>query len=109
AILAAGNNTTLAPFSETVFVQDSAGTETNVRADTTVTLSASTGNGTLGGTVTGTILAGTSSVFFPAITYTMAETFTLKATPSGGESALGVLTTLVTVTGPATKLLVNPS
>ncbi len=74
-------------FSVTVQSEDSSGTATNVTADTTITLTLATGTGTLGGTLTGTITAGTSSVIISGATYTKAQTgVSLTATASGGNT-----------------------
>ena len=79
---AAGN-----PFSVVVKVQGAAGAAVNVLTDTVVTLSRTTGTGTLGGTLTGTILAGTSSVTFTNVTYTKAESgVVLTATRTSGDT-----------------------
>jgi hypothetical protein len=60
-------------FSVVVQAQTAAGTPVTVLTDTTVTLSRTTGTGTLGGTLTGIILAGNSSVTISNVTYTKAE------------------------------------
>ncbi|MCX6896448.1 MAG: DUF2760 domain-containing protein, partial [Verrucomicrobia bacterium] len=62
------------PFSVTVQAQDSVGTPRNVFADTAVTLVRTSGSGTLGGTLTGVISNGTSSLIITGVTYTKAET-----------------------------------
>lgn len=56
-------------FSVTVNSLDAAGGPANVDADLLVTLSLNTGTGTLGGTLTGTIAAGTSTVTISGVTY----------------------------------------
>lgn len=74
-------------FNVVVQAQDSGGTPRNVVADTAVTLSLNTGSGTLGGTLTGTIAAGTSSVTISGATYTKAESgVVLTATRTSGDS-----------------------
>ena len=60
-------------FSLVVRSTDASGNPKNVGADTTVTLSKATGTGVLGGTATGTITSGTSSVTIAGVTYTKAE------------------------------------
>lgn len=62
------------PFSITVQAQDADGDAADVDADVNVTLSIGTGTGTLGGTLTGTIASGTSSVTISGVTYTPFET-----------------------------------
>ena len=74
-------------FSVVVQVQQPNGTPQNVVANTTVTLSLATGTGTLGGTLTGTILAGNNSVTISGVTYTKAESgVVLTATRSSGDT-----------------------
>jgi fibronectin type 3 domain-containing protein len=82
-----GNNPTAGTgFSVVVQAQDSNGNGTNVVADTGVSLSRNTGSGTLGGTLTGTIAAGTSSVTISGVTYTKAESgVSLTATRTSGD------------------------
>jgi hypothetical protein len=60
-------------FSVTVQSQDSGGTPRNLPTDTGITLSLNAGNGVLGGTLTGTISAGTSSVTINGVTYSTAQ------------------------------------
>jgi len=81
------NPTAGTPFSVTVQAQDINGVPSVVAANTAVTLSRNTGSGTLGGTVSGTILAGTSSVTISGVTYTKAESgVSLTATRTSGDS-----------------------
>ncbi|MBK9176709.1 MAG: T9SS type A sorting domain-containing protein [Flavobacteriales bacterium] len=56
-------------FTLMVEAQDGSNNPQNVAADTDVQVVLNTGGGTLGGTLTGTILAGTSSVLLTGITY----------------------------------------
>jgi len=56
-------------FSVTVQSQDEDGVAANVDADTEITISLETGTGTLGGTLTGTIADGSSTVTISGITY----------------------------------------
>jgi hypothetical protein len=80
-------------FDVTVETRDSGNAPQNVTADTVVTLALKigTGTGTVGGTTTGTILNGTSSVTISGVTYTKPESgVVLEASASGlptGESA----------------------
>jgi subtilisin-like proprotein convertase family protein len=74
------------PFSVVLEAQDVNGDPASVVADTVVTLSLHTGTGTLGGTLTGTITAGTSSVTISGITYAKAETgVEITATRTSGD------------------------
>ncbi|MHA8056965.1 hypothetical protein VR611_13570, partial [Aquirufa nivalisilvae] len=57
-------------FSVIVTLTDANGNAVNATADGTVTLTRKTGTGTLGGTLTGTILSGNSAVTISGVTYT---------------------------------------
>jgi len=61
------------PFSVTVQSQDNSNIPQNVGSNVTVNLSRTAGTGTLGGTLSGTINAGTNSVTFTGLTYNVAE------------------------------------
>jgi len=74
------------PFSVLVRVQDPAGAGKNVTSITVVTLSLKTGSGPLGGTLTGTIPAGTSQVTITGVSYTKAESgVALTASRTSGD------------------------
>ncbi|MGO8838103.1 MAG: beta strand repeat-containing protein [Limisphaerales bacterium] len=74
-------------FSVVVQSQDVSGNPANVVSNTPVSLSLNTGGGILGGTLTGTIAAGTSSVTISGLTYTKAESgVVLTATRIGGDA-----------------------
>jgi hypothetical protein len=74
------------PFSVTVQSQDNGGVASSVSSNTDVTLSVNTGTGTLGGTITGTILGGTNSVVITGVTYSKAENgVVLTATRTAGD------------------------
>ena len=98
--------TAAVPFSVTVQAQDGSGTATNVAANTVVTLSRATGTGALGGTLTGTIAAGSSSASFAGVTYTKVESgVSIAATRSSGDSlATGTSVAFSVVTGSAATL-----
>jgi Bacterial Ig-like domain (group 3)/YDG domain/Concanavalin A-like lectin/glucanases superfamily/Domain of unknown function (DUF2341) len=83
-----GSNPTVgAPFSVVIQAQDNGGTARNVTTDTAVTLSLNTGSGILGGTLTGTISAGTNSATISSMTYTRAESgIVINANRTGGDS-----------------------
>ena len=75
------------PFSIVVQSQDNSGSPQNVLTDTAVTLSVATGTGTLGGILSGTILAGSNTATFSGITYTKAESgVVLRATRTSGDN-----------------------
>ena len=74
-------------FSVVVQSQNGAGTAANVVSNTAISLSLNTGNGILGGTLTGTIPAGTNSVTISGVTYTKAESgVVLTATRTSGDT-----------------------
>lgn len=80
------NPTAGTPFAVIAQAHDASGTE-NVTVDTAVTLSLNIGNGTLGGTLTGTILAGSNSVTITGVTYTKAEAgVRITATRTSGDA-----------------------
>ncbi|MEI7900762.1 MAG: glycine-rich domain-containing protein [bacterium] len=76
-----------AEYSVTVAAESALGTPLNVTADTGVTLSLASGTpGSLGGTLTGTISNGSSSVTISGVTNWVAEAVTLQASTSSGTS-----------------------
>ena len=76
-------------FSVVVQAQTETGTPRNVTNDTAVILSLHSGYGTLGGTLTGIITAGISSVTISGVTYTKAESgVVLTATRTSGDSLI---------------------
>jgi hypothetical protein len=108
-----GNNPTAgAGFLVVVQAQDAAGVPRNVAVSTGISLSLKTGTGILGGTLSGTIAAGTNEVTITGVTYTKAEsgvvvtaTRTSGDTLTAGDSAsftvnAGTATTLVFTTQP---------
>ena len=75
------------PFSVVVQSQDVDGIPSPVVADTSVVLSLTTGTGTLGGTLTSTITAGTNSVTISGVTYSKIESgVVITATRTSGDS-----------------------
>ena len=74
------------PFSVTVQAQDANGKPQTVTSDTTVQLSKNSGSGTLSGTVSGTIVNGSSSVMISGMVYSAADTMTLTGTAISGMS-----------------------
>ena len=105
------NPTAGTPFSVIVSSVDGTNTPTPVLNSTTITLTRNTGSGTLGGTLTGVILAGTDSVTITGVTYTKAESgVSLAATPSGGDPLSQGISALFTVNaGSATRLVITGS
>lgn len=76
-----------AEFDVVVRAQDEAGIPRDVTDATAVSLSLKSGTGSLGGTLDGTIAAGTSSVTFSGVTYSVAEGgVALTATRTAGDS-----------------------
>jgi autotransporter-associated beta strand protein len=88
-----GTGTAGTAFSVTVEARDAGGNPANLASATTITLSKATGGGSLSGTVTGVIGSGASSVTIATPVYSKADTMTLMASASGGE-------TLTPVTSP---------
>ncbi len=82
-----GPQTAGVAFSVTVRAVDPGGLAGTVTANTDVQLSRNSGSGTLGGTLTGTILAGQSSVTINGVTYSRAESgVSLTATRTSGDA-----------------------
>lgn len=94
------------PFSVTVQAQDASNAPAVVAANTVVTLSIATGSGSLGGILTGTINAGSTSVTLTGITYTIAQTnVSLNATRTSGDILSVGTSSLFDVLGAATQLV----
>ncbi|MEP7168613.1 MAG: hypothetical protein ABI855_04530, partial [Bacteroidota bacterium] len=94
------------PFSVTVQAQDAANAPGNVSVNTNITLSLATGSGVLGGVLTGTIIAGTTSVTFTGITYSIPETgVSITATVTSGDALSLATSAPFTVLGQATQLV----
>lgn len=103
-------------FSITVQAQDTSNNPQNVFTNTTVALSVFNGTGTLSGTITGTINAGSNSVIITNANYDVAETgVVLTATRTSGDilsagnsapfTVLGVATHLVFMNVPSTGVM----
>ena len=80
------------PFSVTVQAQDASGHPASVTNTTTVTLSVGSGGGSLGGTTSGDIATGDTSVTISGVTYDTTGTMTLKATPTAGMTTITPVT-----------------
>ena len=104
------------PFSVVIQSQDALGNPQTVSTSTTVTLSVASGVGTLGGTVSGIIPIGASSVTITGVTYSPEDFFVeLTATASAGQTlspgtsaqfnVLGVATQLAFVSLPASGIV----
>ncbi len=91
------------PFSVTVQSQDNSNIPQNAGSNVTVNLSRTAGTGTLGGTLSGTINAGTNSVTFTGLTYNVAESG-VELTAADGASVLTSGTTTFTVQQAASQL-----
>ncbi|MBI2526319.1 MAG: DUF2341 domain-containing protein [Candidatus Rokubacteria bacterium] len=100
------NPTAGAPFSVVVTSQNPQGGSAAVATATGTTLSLKTGTGTLGGTLTGTIPAGTSQVTISGVTYTRAESgVVFTATRTTGDALTPGDSAAFTVNaGPASAL-----
>jgi hypothetical protein len=98
-------------FSVTVQVQDGSGSPADVTAGTDVTLTKSTGTGTLGGTTAGTIAINTNSITISGVTWSTASTgVSLTATKTSGPGTLAAGTSgtfTVTAVPAATKLAIT--
>jgi len=88
------------PFSVTVQAQDAAGQPQTVMSDTTVQLSKHAGAGTLGGTLSGTIVNGSSSVVISGATYSAADTMTLMASAVSGMNLAAAISPPITFMPP---------
>ena len=86
--------------------QDAGGIPRNVTNATGVSLTLKTGTGTLGGTLTGTIAAGTNQVTISGVTYTKAESgVVITATRTSGDTlTAGDSAAFTVVPGAATQL-----
>ena len=85
-------------FSVVVQAQDANGAARRVLADTYVSLSLSAGSGSLGGTLSGTILAGSTSVTISGVTYNTAQSgVVLTATATSGDSLSAAVSSPFTV------------
>lgn len=93
-------------FSVTVQAQDANGNPSSPTSSTTITLSKATGGGTLSGTLTGTIPTSGNSVTISTLIYSKADTMTLTATATAGETSLTAVTSgnIVFSAGAAAKL-----
>jgi hypothetical protein len=93
-------------FSIVVESRSPSGAATNVSSNTAITVSVKTGTGMLGGTLSGTILAGTSQVTIGLATYTKAESgVVLTAARASGDTLIAGDTTPFTVSpGAAARL-----
>lgn len=97
------------PFNVTIQSQDSGGTAGNVTQNTSVTLNLQAGSGVLGGTLSGTILAGSSSVTITGVTYSVAQGgVKLGAAVTSGEALTNTVSTAFTV-NPGNQTITFPS
>ncbi|MFM9007650.1 MAG: beta strand repeat-containing protein, partial [Bacteroidota bacterium] len=93
------------PFSVLIQSQDALGNPQTVSTATTVTLSVASGVGTLGGTVSGIIPIGGSSVTILGVTYSPEDFFVeLTAAASGGQTLSPGTSAQFNVLGVATQL-----
>ena len=94
------NPTVGAVFPVVVQAQDAGGNPSNVIATTAVSLSLKTGTGSLGGTLTGSITAGSNQVTITGVTYSKAESgVVITATRTSGD---------VLAAGDSAAFTVNP-
>ena len=97
-------------FSVTVQAQDAGGNAANVSGTTGVSLSVFTGAGVLGGTTTGSITSGTSSVVINGVTYAPGEAgVVLSVATTSGPALTGGVSAPFTVTPGPTITSITPS
>ena len=101
-ITAIGTQVKGAPFSITVSSLDLGNNPQVVTGDNLITLTLATGTGTLGGTLTGTLLNGTSSVTFTGITYSKAESGVSVTATQTGTPTLTAATSATFTVSPTT-------
>jgi hypothetical protein len=94
-------------FDIVVELQDADDNATAATSDTTVTLSLGSGSGSLGGTLTGTIDSASTSVTFTGITYSVAESFTITATNTGGSLTAGTSSSVTALAAADQLVLVS--
>ena len=92
------NPTTGSGLSVVVQAQDAGGNPEIVVSNTAVSLTINTGSGTLGGTLSGTMTAGTSSVTISGVTYSKPESG-VSLTASGGSMTAGNSSAFMVIKG----------
>lgn len=96
------------PFSVTVRAEDNDGIPRNVTQSTTVTLSVAAGSGSLTGTVSGVIAAGTNTVTISSVRYSVAESAVrLRARATSGMNLSDGVSAPFTVLPRASSLAVT--
>lgn len=94
------------PFSVQISSVDNSNFPQNVLVNTDISITLNTGTGSLGGTLTGTILAGTSSVIISGLTYNTAETgVSITATRTAGDALSSANSSSFSVLGAADHLI----
>jgi len=97
-----------APFSVTIQAQNDQGQPRNVQASTSVILELINGTGTLGGTLTGTLVAGTNTLTLTGVTYNIAESnVQLRVRRTAGDNLANGVSVPFTVLLNATQLTVE--
>ncbi|MCS7000958.1 MAG: immunoglobulin domain-containing protein, partial [Candidatus Kapabacteria bacterium] len=98
----------LAPFSVTIQAQNDNNQPRNVQSNTVITLEVANGNGTLGGTLTATIPAGSNTITVTGVTYNVAETnVQIRARRISGDNLASGISAAFTVLPNATQLTVE--
>jgi hypothetical protein len=101
------NPTQNAPFTLTIETRDALDIPQSVTSNTDFQITLSSGTGVLGGTLTGTILAGSSSFTFTGITYNVAEgNVILDVSVTAGPPLATGSSSLITVEEPASLLAI---
>lgn len=97
-----------APFSVTIQTWNDNNQPRNVQTTTTVVLELASGTGTLGGTLTATIPAGTNTVTISGVTYSVAESgVQLRVRRTSGDNLASGVSSPFTVLPNATQLTVE--
>lgn len=97
-----------APFSVTIQAQNDNGQPRNVQANTDVVLELVNGSGTLGGTLTGSIPAGSNTITITGVTYSVAESnVQIRVRRTAGDNLTNGLSAPFTVLPNATQLTVE--
>ncbi|MCX7930361.1 MAG: immunoglobulin domain-containing protein [Chlorobi bacterium] len=97
-----------APFSVTIQAQNDLGQPRNVQSNTNIVLELANGSGTLGGSLTATIPAGTNSVTVSGVTYSIAESnVQIRVRRTAGDNLSNGVSAPFTVLPNATQLTVE--
>lgn len=97
-----------APFSVTIQAQNDLGQPRNVQTSTTILLELASGTGTLSGTLTGTLAAGSNTLTLSGLSYNIAESgVQLRVRRTAGDNLVTGISAPFTVLPNATQLTVE--